>query len=130
MYCVCLLAQSCPTLSDLMDCSPPGSSVHGDSPGKNTRVGCHALFRGIFPTQGPNPGLPDCKQILYHLSHQGNLIKSKIVFISNELLVYLLALYLFVYFVGVTIYDFLSSQLFVCWTFWLIDKKVKNIAVK
>ena len=37
-----------------VDCSPPGSSVHGDSPGKNTRVGCHALFQGIFPTQGPD----------------------------------------------------------------------------
>ena len=49
---------------------PPGSSVHGDSPGKNTRVGSHALFQGIFPTQGSNPGLPHCRQILYHLSHQ------------------------------------------------------------
>ena len=28
-----------------MDCSPPGSSVHGDSPGKNTGVGCHALLQ-------------------------------------------------------------------------------------
>ena len=34
-----------------MDCSLPGSSVHGDSPGKNTGVGCHALLQGIFPTQ-------------------------------------------------------------------------------
>ena len=34
-----------------MDCSPPGSSVHGDSPGENTGVGCHALLQGIFPTQ-------------------------------------------------------------------------------
>ena len=32
-----------------MDCSPPGSSVHGESPGKNTAVGCHALLQGIFP---------------------------------------------------------------------------------
>ena len=53
-----------------MDCSPPGSSVHVDSPGKNTGVGCHALLQGIFPTQGSNPGLPHCRQILYHLSHQ------------------------------------------------------------
>ena len=43
-----LVAQSCPTLWDPMDCSPPGSSVHGDSPGKNTRVGCHAFLQGIF----------------------------------------------------------------------------------
>ena len=32
--------------------------VHGDSPGQNTGVGCHALLQGIFPTQGLNPGLP------------------------------------------------------------------------
>ena len=70
--CVCLVAQLCPTLWDLMDCSPPGSSVCGDSPGKNTGVGCHALLQGIFPTQGSNPGLPHCMWILYHLSHQGS----------------------------------------------------------
>ena len=46
--------QSCWALCDPMDCSPPGSSVHGDSPGKNTGVGCHALLQGIFPTQGLN----------------------------------------------------------------------------
>ena len=44
--------RSCPALWDPMDCSPTGSSVHGDSPGKNTEVGCHALLQGIFPTQG------------------------------------------------------------------------------
>ena len=36
------------------DCSPPGSSVQGDTPGKNTRVGSHALLQGIFPTEGSN----------------------------------------------------------------------------
>ena len=41
-----LVAQSCPTLCDPVDCSPPGSSVHEDSPGKKTAVGCHALLRG------------------------------------------------------------------------------------
>ena len=40
-----------------MDCSPPGSSVHWDSPGKNTGVGCHALLKGIFPNQGSKSGL-------------------------------------------------------------------------
>ena len=55
-----LVAQSCPTLCDPMDCRPPGTSVHGDSPGKNTGVGCHALLQGIFPTQGLIPGLPHC----------------------------------------------------------------------
>ena len=58
-------------LCNPMCCSPPGSSVHGDSPGKNTGVGCHALLQGIFPTQGSNPGLPHCWWILYPLSHQG-----------------------------------------------------------
>ena len=70
--CCCLVAQSCLTLCDPMDCSPPGSSVHGDSPGKNTGVGCLALLQGIFPTQGLNPGLLHCRWILYHLSHQGS----------------------------------------------------------
>ena len=65
---LCLVAQSCPTLCDPMYCSPPSSSVHGDSPGKNTRVGCHAVLQGIFLTQGWNPGLPYCRWILYHLS--------------------------------------------------------------
>jgi len=46
-----------------MDCSPPGSPVHRDSPGKNTGVGCHALLQGIFPTQGLNSGLLHCRQI-------------------------------------------------------------------
>ena len=41
--------QSCMTFCDLLDCSPPGSSVHGDSLGKNTEVGCHSLLQGIFP---------------------------------------------------------------------------------
>ena len=53
-------------------CSPHGFSVLGGSPGKNTGVGCHALLQGIFPTQGLNPGLLHCRQILYHLSHQGS----------------------------------------------------------
>ena len=46
--------QLCLTLCDPMDCIPAGSSVHEDSPGKNTGVGCHALLQGIFPTQGSN----------------------------------------------------------------------------
>ena len=68
----CLVTQSCLTLCDPMDCSPPGSSVHGDSPGKNTGVGCHALLQGIFPAQGSNPGLQHCRQILSCLRHQGS----------------------------------------------------------
>ena len=54
---VCVHAKSlrsCSTLCDPMDCSLPGSSVHGDSPGKNTGLGCHALLQGSFPTQKSN----------------------------------------------------------------------------
>ena len=47
-----LVTQSGPTLCNHMDCSPPGSSVHGDSPGRNTGVSSHALLQGIFLTQG------------------------------------------------------------------------------
>ena len=43
---LCLIAQSCLTLCDPLDCSLPGSSVHGDSPGKNTGVGCMPSSRG------------------------------------------------------------------------------------
>ena len=56
--CVCLVAQSCLTLCDPMDCSPPGSSVHGDSPGKNTVVGCHALLQGNLPSPRIEPRAP------------------------------------------------------------------------
>ena len=43
-----------------------------DPPGKKTGVGCRFLLQGIFPTQGWNPGLPQCRRILYQLSHQGS----------------------------------------------------------
>ena len=62
------VTQSSLTLCDPMDCSPPGSSVHGDSPGKSTGVGCHVFLQGIFPTQGSNPGLPHCRWILHQES--------------------------------------------------------------
>ena len=65
-----VFSHSCLTLCNPLDCSPPLSSVHGDSPGKNTGVGFHTLLQGIFPRQGSNPGLQHCRQILYHLSHQ------------------------------------------------------------
>ena len=50
----------------------PWDCVHGDSPDKNTEVGCHALLQGIFPIQVSNPGLLHCRQIVYHLSHHGS----------------------------------------------------------
>ena len=46
------------TLGNPVDCSPPCSSVHGDSPGKNSGVGCHALLQEIFPTQWIKPRSP------------------------------------------------------------------------
>ena len=49
-----------------------------DSPGKNTGVGCRFLLQWIFLTQGFNPGLPHCRQTLYHLSHQGSPINMKL----------------------------------------------------
>ena len=67
--CVCKVAQSCLTLCDPMDCSLPGSSVHGI---QHTGMGSCSLFSGIFPTKISNPGLLHCRQILYHLSYQGS----------------------------------------------------------
>ncbi|CAN0465107.1 unnamed protein product [Rangifer tarandus platyrhynchus] len=79
VFTMCVRAQwlqSGPTLCDPVDCSPPGSSVHGDSPGKNTGVGCHALLQGIFLTQGGNPRAPAslvlAGGILYHYCHLGS----------------------------------------------------------
>ena len=62
------VAKSCLTLCKSMDWlySPWGS------PGQNTGVGSLSLLQGIFPTQGSNPGLPHCRQILYQLSHKGS----------------------------------------------------------
>ena len=57
------------SLCDPMDYSPPGSSVHRNSPGKNIEMGCHALLQGIFLTQGLNPCLLyflHFRWILYH----------------------------------------------------------------
>ena len=72
-----LVDQSHPALCNAMDCSPPG---------KNTGVGCHFLLQGIFPTQGLDPGLLHCRQILYHLSHQGSPCYMNITSIKKNLL--------------------------------------------
>ena len=86
-----LVSQLCPTLWDPMDCSPPGPSIHEYFAGKNTRVGCHSLLQGIFPTQGSNPSLLHCRQILYRLSHQRRLLPCIRVIqqLSDMFLVYL-----------------------------------------
>ena len=61
------IAQSCPTLCDLMD-----YTVHGILQARILEWVAILFSRGIFPTQGSNPGLSRCRQILYQLSHQGS----------------------------------------------------------
>ena len=63
-----LESESCSVVSDSLQ--PPYSPWN--SPGQNTGVGSRSLLQGIFPTQGLNPGLLHCRQILYQLSHQGS----------------------------------------------------------
>ena len=67
-----LVLQLGPTLE------PPGAVASllypWNSLSKNPGVGSHALLQGIFPTQGLSLHLLHCKQILYHLSHQGSLM--------------------------------------------------------
>ena len=75
---MCLFAQLHLILCDPTDSSPPDSSVHGDSPGKNSGVCCHALLQGIFSTKGLNPGFLNCRMIIYLLCHQGNIYICKI----------------------------------------------------
>ena len=72
------VAQLCPTLCDPMDCSPPGSSVHGIFQARVLEWVAISFSRGIFLTQGSNPGLLHCRQMFYHLSYQGNMFSSNI----------------------------------------------------
>ena len=65
-----LVAQSCLTLCDTMDCSPPGSSVHGILQARILEWVAIPFSRGSFLTQELNSGLLHRRQILYHLSHQ------------------------------------------------------------
>ena len=67
---LCLIAQSCPTLCDPINYSPPGSSVHWDSPGKNIGVGCHALLWGSFPPR--NQTEVSCIAVTLLLSYLGS----------------------------------------------------------
>ena len=69
---LCLVTQSRASLYNPRDCSPPGSSVHGDSPGKNSGVGCHAFLQRIFLTQGKKPRSPTLQADNLPLSHQGS----------------------------------------------------------
>ena len=79
-----LVPQSCLTLCDPMRCSPPGSSVHGASPGTNAGVGCHFLLQEIFPIEGStqvscvagnslsseSPGMPTSNNVIQYLLPQ------------------------------------------------------------
>ena len=69
-----------------MDWSLLGSSVHGDSPGKNSGVCCHALLQEIFLTEGSGPGLPHCRQMVYYLSYKGIFIykASKVALVVKD----------------------------------------------
>ena len=75
--------QLCPTFFDPMYCSLARCLCPWDFSGKNTGVSCHFFLQGIFLTRVPNPRLLcllHCKQILYHLSHQGiNIIYMSII---------------------------------------------------
>ena len=69
---VCSVAQSCLTLCNAVDCSPPGSSVHGILQARILEWLAIPCYRGIVPNQGSNPGLAHREKILYHLSHKGS----------------------------------------------------------
>ena len=64
-----LVTQSCLTLCNPTNCKPPGSSVHGILQTRIREWG-HFILQEIFPTQGLNPGLLHCREILYCLSHE------------------------------------------------------------
>ena len=69
------VAQSCPTLCHPMDCSPPDSSIYGILQARILEWVAILISRGSSRHRealGLNPGLPHCRQILYHLSHQGS----------------------------------------------------------
>ena len=65
---ICWESESLSVVSDSL--RPHGLYSLQNSPGQNTGKGSLSLLQGIFPTQGSNPGLPHCRQILYQLSHQ------------------------------------------------------------
>ena len=79
------VTQLCLTLCDPMDCP-------WNSPGQNTGVGSLFLLQGIFPTQGSNPGLSHCRQILYQLSRKGRFLFLFVCFVLQFRLLLLFSL--------------------------------------
>ena len=67
------VAQSCPTLCDPMDCSIPGSSVHGIFQARVLEWVAISFSRGSSQPRDQTQVLPHCRQTLYHLNHQGSL---------------------------------------------------------
>ena len=75
MMCVCVCISESVSHSVMSDClQPHGLYSPWNSPWDNTGMGRLTLLQEIFPTQGLNPGLPHCRQILYQLSHKGSLV--------------------------------------------------------
>ena len=73
----CAQLLSCGQLFVPIDCRLAGSFFHGDSPSKNTGMGCHDLLQGMLPTQRLNPGLPRCRWILYLVQSNFKKVKDK-----------------------------------------------------
>ena len=92
--------ESCSVVSNSL--RPHGLYSPRNSPGQNTGVCSLSLLQGIFPTQGLNPGLPHCRQILYQLSHKGSpenqnqKVKRAISMAQSEALIQLLISCIFV----------------------------------
>ena len=67
-----VVARSCTTLCDLVDCGPPGSSVYEIAQARILEWVATSFSRGIFPTQGSNPHLLHCQADSLPLCHQGS----------------------------------------------------------
>ena len=85
---MCLVTQSYLTLCDPTDCSLPGSSVHGDSPARILERVAMPSSRGSSQPRD-HSGLPQCRQILYRLGHQGSLGYLHIMFMDENDLLFL-----------------------------------------
>ena len=100
--CVCVydhsvvsVTQSCLTLGDSMDCSPPGSSVHEISQARILEWVAIPFSRGSSQHRDQNLGLPQCRQILSHLSHRGSPYVT--IYIVNIYMYISHLFYLFIY---------------------------------
>ena len=87
LFLCCVLWFSCSVMSNSLQphgLQPTRLLCPWDSPGKNIGVSSPSLFQGIFLTQGLNPGLLHCRQILYHLSHQGSPILEWVAYLFSR----------------------------------------------